>query len=530
MPCILLLVLSPLRLYMLPSKEHSQPLNHSGISLAKYVLCLGLSLLAFLECIYTVFVNSLAESLVTPELISPTLTGITMMMANHVMLKEREHRTRSSWFLLIYWLLSTVCFGLHLLSLIRGSYVQGEMSITASVFPLSLQFALSLAELVLVGFFVDKFPEDDGCKTKESCLENSAIVSMLTFSWYTRIVINAYKRRLEAKDLVKLPADLKSESAVPIFEKAWRDDANHQKRQTDSSQNICRDGIKACLSRVILNVHCYEIFLHFLLTVPGYLLGFIGPLIFRRLIDFAEDGDGYLWHGILFASAYFLVGVVHTLQDTMSDNVSHTHALKIRTSVCGAIYRKMIKLSNKSKQECTVGEMVNLLADDATKINHRSIFELHFLWLGPVQACVAMYFLYQELGSAALVAFFLLVIFVPLIAVIAKYQHKINKEGKNITDKRMKVLNEVFNGMKVLKLYAWENSFGDKVGSIRSQEIHEKTKNRYLDILNMFCWQMAEFMFTFSIFVAYLWWDERNILTTRKIYFIMSTFDDAHSQ
>lgn len=59
------------------------------------------------------------------------------------------------------------------------------------------------------------------------------------------------------------------------------------------------------------------------------------------MIDFAEDGDGYLWHGILFASAYFLVGVVHTLQDTMSDNVSHTLALKIRTSVCGAIYRKV---------------------------------------------------------------------------------------------------------------------------------------------------------------------------------------------
>lgn len=59
------------------------------------------------------------------------------------------------------------------------------------------------------------------------------------------------------------------------------------------------------------------------------------------MIGFAEDGDGYLWHGILFASAYFLVGVVHTLQDTMSDNVSHTLALKIRTSVCGAIYRKV---------------------------------------------------------------------------------------------------------------------------------------------------------------------------------------------
>lgn len=48
--------------------------------------------------------------------------------------------------------------------------------------------------------------------------------------------------------------------------------------------------------------------------------------------------------------------------------------------------------------------------------------------------------------------------------------------------------------MQVLKLYAWESSFGDKIGSIRSQEIHEKTKNRYLDIVNMFCWQMSEFL------------------------------------
>lgn len=63
--------------------------------------------------------------------------------------------------------------------------------------------------------------------------------------------------------------------------------------------------------------------------------------ISRSLINFAEDADDYLWHGIFLASAYFLFGVVQTFQDTHSDHVGHMLGIKIRTSVCGAIYRKV---------------------------------------------------------------------------------------------------------------------------------------------------------------------------------------------
>eukprot|EP00105_Crassostrea_gigas_P001880 XP_011414218.1 PREDICTED: multidrug resistance-associated protein 1 [Crassostrea gigas] len=232
-PCILLLVLSPLRLWILSSKEssrQSQPVCHSALSLAKYVLCLGLALLAFLECTETVFVNSLTESMLKPEFISPALTGITMMVANHVMLTERRHRMQSSGLLFVYWFLTTVCLILNLQSQIRGLYVQEEMSLHFNACLLPLQLLLSIAELFLTGFFIDNFPEDDGSKSKKSCLENSPIMSALAFSWFTRIVKDAYKRPLEAKDLIELSADLKSESTVPVFEKAWRDDSNRQKR------------------------------------------------------------------------------------------------------------------------------------------------------------------------------------------------------------------------------------------------------------------------------------------------------------
>ena len=38
-------------------------------------------------------------------------------------------------------------------------------------------------------------------------------------------------------------------------------------------------------------------------------------------------------------------------------------------------------------------------------------------------------------------------------------------------DERIKLMNEILNGIKVLKLYAWEASFLEKVNEIRGQEV-----------------------------------------------------------
>jgi hypothetical protein len=45
-----------------------------------------------------------------------------------------------------------------------------------------------------------------------------------------RLVREAYRRPLKAEDMVDLQTELKSESAVPIFENAWRDEVKKQTR------------------------------------------------------------------------------------------------------------------------------------------------------------------------------------------------------------------------------------------------------------------------------------------------------------
>ena len=46
-------------------------------------------------------------------------------------------------------------------------------------------------------------------------------------------------------------------------------------------------------------------------------------------------------------------------------------------------------------------------------------------------------------------------------------------------DERVRVITEILGGIKVLKLYAWEGSFTDKIDALRDKEI------RYLKIMQV---------------------------------------------
>ena len=64
-------------------------------------------------------------------------------------------------------------------------------------------------------------------------------------------------------------------------------------------------------------------------------------------------------------------------------------------------------------------------------------------------------------------------------------------------DQRIKLMNEVLNGMKVLKLYAWELSFKDKISAIRNIELETLRKYAYLSAFGTFTWTCAPFLVRF---------------------------------
>ncbi|VTJ51992.1 Hypothetical predicted protein [Marmota monax] len=61
-------------------------------------------------------------------------------------------------------------------------------------------------------------------------------------------------------------------------------------------------------------------------------------------------------------------------------------------------------------------------------------------------------------------------------------------------DSRIKLMNEILNGIKVLKLYAWELAFKDKVMAIRQEELKVLKKSAYLAAVGTFTWVCTPFL------------------------------------
>lgn len=61
-------------------------------------------------------------------------------------------------------------------------------------------------------------------------------------------------------------------------------------------------------------------------------------------------------------------------------------------------------------------------------------------------------------------------------------------------DSRIKLMNEMLNGIKVLKLYAWELAFKSKVSDIRESELLVLKKAAYLGAVSTFTWVCAPFL------------------------------------
>lgn len=68
-------------------------------------------------------------------------------------------------------------------------------------------------------------------------------------------------------------------------------------------------------------------------------------------------------------------------------------------------------------------------------------------------------------------------------------------------DNRIKLMNEILNGIKVLKLYAWELAFKDKVLAIRQEELKVLKKSAYLAAVGTFTWVCTPFLVSEAKFV-----------------------------
>lgn len=114
----------------------------------------------------------------------------------------------------------------------------------------------------------------------------------------------------------------------------------------------------------------------------------------------------------------------------------------------------------------------------------------------------------------------------PLNAMVARKMKALQIDQMKNKDKRNKMMDEILNGMKIIKLYAWESSFRDKVNAIRDKEIAALKKIAYLNAAMTFLWVCAPTIVALASFATYVLVDPvNNVLDANTAFVSLTLFN-----
>ncbi|NXD78404.1 MRP7 protein, partial [Halcyon senegalensis] len=259
--------------------------------------------------------------------------------------------------------------------------------------------------------------------------------------------------------------------------------------------------------------------LHFyclgLLKLASNILGFSGPLLLNLLVNFMESRQEPLSHGVLYALGLFAGSFLGALLRNQFLYRVNNVTLMVRAAVISAIYHKALSVGSTSLTRFTVGEIVNFMSMDTSRLVNFCL-SLHEVWSLPFQFAITLYLLYQQVGVAFLGGLALALLLVPINKVIANRIMMNNREMLKEKDTRVKLMTEFLCGIRVVKFYAWEKHFSTRINACRAKELQKLRAIKYLDALCVYLWAALPVVVSIVIFITYVLLGHQ--LTATKVF------------
>ncbi|CAG8540389.1 15319_t:CDS:10 [Funneliformis mosseae] len=317
--------------------------------------------------------------------------------------------------------------------------------------------------------------------------EYSSLWDFMMFSTVNQLIRKAYSQpSFNDTDFDQLPYALRASTLYNKF-KRWR---NHS-----LLYRLVRTNRK-----YILIQSFYVIIVSVLYYAPyAFLYRFIE--FFQNYKEKHESGETLEW-GFIYIFGMLISNIV--LQLSISQNwywSSSMLQVAIKGQLNAEIYSKALKRYDL-EQNATIGKITNLMAVDSNRI---SVFAT---WWNtvidcPIELFVGLYFLYILLGSSCLYGLLIMIFTLPINHQTAKYYNKTQDKLMKVRDRRVDLMNEVLQGIRMIKFYAWERNWENRVLESRNAEL-KQLRNTFIHLTVFdFVWIVSPVLVTISSFYIY---------------------------
>ncbi|XP_006832064.1 PREDICTED: multidrug resistance-associated protein 4 [Chrysochloris asiatica] len=352
-------------------------------------------------------------------------------------------------------------------------------------------------------------------EVKPNPLQGANLCSRVFFWWLNPLFKIGHKRRLEEDDMYSVLPEDRSQYVGEELQGYWDKEVQRAKKNAQ----------KPSLTKAIIKCYwkSYLVLGIFTLIEEGSKV--IQPIFLGKIIDYFENYDPTDLAALHTAYIYATVLTVCTLILAILHHLYFYHVqcagMRLRVAMCHMIYHKALHLSNTAMGKTTTGQIVNLLSNDVNKFDQVTIF-LHFLWAGPLQAIAVTALLWMEIGISCLAGMAVLIILLPLQSCIGKLFSSLRSKTATFTDVRIRTMNEVITGIRIIKMYAWEKSFADLITSLRRKEISKILRSSYLRGMNLASFFVASKIIVFVTFTTYVLLG--NVITASRVFVAVTLY------
>ncbi|KAI2636344.1 P-loop containing nucleoside triphosphate hydrolase protein [Hypomontagnella submonticulosa] len=428
---------------------------------------------------------------------------------------EHDRMRNANGVVLFYWLLLLIAYAVKLRSLVSQQIYDTNLPYFVTY---TIGFGLSAIEFAVEWLWPKKSSTYEALIDEEGdeCpVEYATVFSRLTFSWMTPLMKHGYKQYLTEDDLWGLSPNDKTSANGDRFEKAWQ----HQLKR----------GKHPSLWVALFHAYGGPYMLAAIFKIVNDLAAFSQPQLLRYLITFVDSyGEGKVPQppikGAAIAIAMFFVACLQTSMIHQYFQLAFTTGMHIKSGLASAIYKKSLKLSNEGRSAKTTGDIVNYMAVDAQRLQDLTQFAQQ-LWSAPFQITICMISLYQLVGWSMLSGIGVMIIMIPINGFIARFMKRLQKDQMKNKDARSRLIAEIINNMKSIKLYAWSTAFMNKLNYVRNDlELKNLRKIGAGQAFANFTWSTTPFLVSCSTFAVFVWTHDAP-LTTEIVFPALALFN-----
>ncbi|XP_071112656.1 multidrug resistance-associated protein 1-like [Haliotis cracherodii] len=314
--------------------------------------------------------------------------------------------------------------------------------------------------------------------------------------------------------------------------KSSHGNASHVTHLYDSSMTPSGQGVdpantgdsitRPSLKVAILKTFWRQLFCAMGLKLLQYFTFWItNPHFMLVLMDVADDTASSVWTGVLLSTALLVLLVTGGLFLEHAFFNNQALELHLRSSLMTSVFKKAMNLHWRSRKKYSMGEMTNYMSSDAETIAYH-LAHLTEVMFVPLHFIVVFYQLFSILGPSAGFGLFIMLLIMPINVYIAVRMRSLFDQNSKNKDEKLKLLNEVLTGMKVLKLYAWEKCFGDKLDAARNKELVVLKQLFNTRAFTVFSWNAAPFVISIVMFCGFFYLNEDSILTPKSAFAVVS--------